>query len=538
LTKKTNKKTTEQYKQELEEYNLKYDTNIKLKEGVEYIGANTKILHTCTCGKDWLVSPSGIINRKSKSSCGLCYTFAEWGIDNLGEDFLKEYWDYEKNNELGIDPWKINYNNYKKFYIFCRKKNYHGSYQISGSDFIRGNRCSYCKGQNSVHPKDSFGQFLIDSFGVTALELYWDYDKNTIDPFKYTKYTNRKVWIKCQEKDYHGSYDILCGEFISGGRCGYCNSRVKVHKYDSLGYLYPQTIEIWSDKNNKSPYEYTPGSSTKVWWKCKECKHEDYPQIIYSAKNCNFGCPECVREKVESRMATTLKQVFKHEDHDTKWEYDIGFRTDKNGVSKYDIYVPRLNLLIECQSEYHDDEIHMARDKLKKQFAIDNKYNYIDLDHRDYSPLEAIQMFFPYIKEMPEYIDDSKNTRRDWDVEEAQRLLDNGYNFDEVAEYVGATKGAISYSIWNNILIKPDDYHQTGTIKIICLSKDYKFVKQYNSVRDATKDLGLANNSAISSCLTKRIRSDTNKVREFAKGYRWMYLVDYENMIKKDDEPP
>ena len=212
-------KTTEQYEKELCNINLTKGTNIRLKDGVEYKGCYEKILHICSCGKDWMASPTSIKSR-SKPNCGLCYTFAEWGIDKLGRDFLEKYWDYEKNN--GVDPWKINYNNYIKVYIFCKKVDYHESYLISCSDFVNGSRCSYCKGDYLVHPKDSFGQFLIDSFGITALELYWDYDKNTIDPFKYTKRTNRKVWIKCQEKDYHGSYDILCGDFVIGGRCGYC----------------------------------------------------------------------------------------------------------------------------------------------------------------------------------------------------------------------------------------------------------------------------------------------------------------------------
>lgn len=158
------KKTTEQYKKELEEYNLKYDTKIKLKEVIEYNGANTKILHICSCGKEWLVTPSGVINSDSKTSCGLCYTFAKWGIDNFGETFLEEYWDYKKNDELEINPWKISYCSETYVYMYCKKKDYHGSYLIMCSHFHRGNRCGYCKGQNFVHPKDSFGQFLIDSF--------------------------------------------------------------------------------------------------------------------------------------------------------------------------------------------------------------------------------------------------------------------------------------------------------------------------------------------------------------------------------------
>jgi len=109
------RKTTKQYKLELEEVNKINNTNIKLKEGIEYEGALTKIWHICSCGKDWFSTPSSIISLKSKS-CGLCCSFAEKGINDLGENFLEEYWDYKTNNELGIDPWKITKQSNKKVY--------------------------------------------------------------------------------------------------------------------------------------------------------------------------------------------------------------------------------------------------------------------------------------------------------------------------------------------------------------------------------------------------------------------------------------
>jgi len=523
--------STEEYIKKLNINNKAKNINIKLKEGTEYKGCYVKILHICSCRKDWMVSPTKVLS-KNKPNCGLCHTFTQWGIDNLGEDFLEKYWDYEKNT---VDPWKINYNNSsQKVYIKCQEKDYHGSYPIRCSDFCKGNRCGYCKGDYLVHPKDSFGQFLIDSFGITALELYWDYDKNTIDPFKHTKYTNRKVWIYCQEKGYHGSYNILCGEFVRGGRCGYCNSRGKVHILDSLGTLYPQVFNIWSDRNKKSPYEYTYGSNLEVWFKCENKKHDDYPRKIYSAKSCNFRCPECVREGVESKMATTLKQVFKHEYLNTIWEYDIGFRTDKNGISRYDIFVPELNLLVECQSEYHDDDKHKIRDKLKKQFAINNGYTYFELDNRDYSPLEAVQLFFPNIKEIPIYIEFDKNTLRNWDLEYAQKLLNNGYSFMDVANEIGINYKALHNTIMREKLIKPQNYHIEG-VKIVCLSKENELVKIYNSVDSAAQDLGASNGTSISSCLTKKPRSDTGKIRKTAFGYKWMYYEDYKKLFFKDN---
>ena len=458
--------TTDQYKLELEKINLSNNTNIKLKEGIEYINRKTKLLHICSCGKDWLVNPRSILSGSRK--CGLCYTFAECGIDNFGEEFLEEYWDYKTNNELGIDPWKISYKSDKIVHIFCKKVDYHGSYPISCINFTSGHRCIYC-GNRKVHSKDSFGQFLIDSFDLITLESYWDYDNNTVDPFKIATHSEKKVFIKCQIKDYHNSYPVMCSHFVVGNRCPYCNGK-KVHILDSLGTLYPETFKTWSDKNKKSPYDYTPDSSKEAWWRCEKGKHDDYPRGISTSKKYGFRCPECSKESLESIMATTLKQTLKHEYPDTLWEFDAGFKTENNYTSRYDIYVIFLNLLIECQSVYHDDDIMKARDKLKKQFALDNNYNYMELDSRDYTPLEAIQLFFPYIIEIPDYIEFDKNTLKDWDNKDAQRLLDEGFTYIEVANALGATYNAICHAISRRILIKPETYVRKG-ISIVCLTK-------------------------------------------------------------------
>ena len=528
-----NKKTTEQYKKELEEVNKLNNTNIKLKDGIEYDGADTKIIHICSCGKEWLVVPSSILFHRSKT-CGLCYTFAEWGIDNLGENFLEKYWDYEKNDKFGIDPWKIGCGSEKIIYIFCQTVNYHGSYPTMSIHFTKGHRCNYCANRK-VHKQDSFGQFLIESFGHNALELYWDYNKNKKDPFTIAKQTDKKVYIKCQEKNYHGSYKVSPAHFVDGKRCSYCNPRKNnVHILDSLGTLHPEVLKVWSDKNKKSPYVYTPSSSKEVWWQCSKGIHDDYPRSISSSKRFHFICPECSRQVLESNMASILKQVFKYEYPNTIWEYDAGFRTSKNGISKYDIYVPRLNLLIECQSIYHDDEESKIRDKIKRKFAIENGYRYMELDNRKYSPLEAIQIFFPHIKEIPDYIDLNTNTLRNWDIKEAQKLLNKGYTYLEVAEEVGTTYNAISHSITNKILIKPKNYIKKGRT-IVCLTKDNNLVKIYESVDLAAKDLKRTNGSSISSCLTKTPHQN-GCIRKTAYGFRWMYLEDYEKMLKEKEK--
>ena len=58
----------------------------------------------------------------------------------------------------------------------------------------------------------------------------------------------------------------------------------------------PMSLDVWSDKNNKTPFDYTKGSSDEVWWKCENGLHDDYYRMISRTVSYNFRCPECGRE--------------------------------------------------------------------------------------------------------------------------------------------------------------------------------------------------------------------------------------------------
>lgn len=53
-------------------------------------------------------------------------SFAEWGINNLDENFLDKYWDWDKNE---LNPYEISYGSHKRVWIKCRNKDYHNSYE-------------------------------------------------------------------------------------------------------------------------------------------------------------------------------------------------------------------------------------------------------------------------------------------------------------------------------------------------------------------------------------------------------------------------
>ena len=108
---------------------------------------------------------------------------------------LNEFWNWEKNE---INPYCISKGSGKKVILKCDKTDYHDDYEVEPYSFLKGCRCPYCSHfHGKVHPKDSFGQWLIDTYGEGAIKKYWS-PKNTLDPFEVAPKTNKKIWILCQ----------------------------------------------------------------------------------------------------------------------------------------------------------------------------------------------------------------------------------------------------------------------------------------------------------------------------------------------------
>jgi len=331
-------------------------------------------------------------------------SFETWCIDNNRQDVL-DRWDYELNY---LNPYDVPSKSSKKYWFKCNI-NIHNSELNGIADLTSGKQINInCKQCNS------FAQWGIDNIGEDFLEKYWDYDKNiNINPWgiNYGNNTkNKRVWIKCQEKDYHGSYKTSCNEFTSNGRCPLCtNQHGKVHPLDSLGTLYPKVLELWSDKNDKSPYEYAPQSSQQVYWKCKDAKHDDYLREIRNSQSCEFDCPYCVAEnnysKLQSKTVTYLEELnykILHENNCTispknmlkvkkiksssklRYDNEIIFPNDKHliievhGCQHYIINSWHIQSAIKNNTSPEEElQYQIDKDKYKEDYAIKMGYEYL-----------------------------------------------------------------------------------------------------------------------------------------------------------------
>ena len=353
------------------------------------------------CGNEYDIRTSSFKRGMNCTNCCNSYknSFAYYIQVELKEG-LNRYWDWEKNI---VNPYCIAKQSNQKVYIKCAKIDYHNSYPVTPSHFYQGNRCPYCNSfaSHKVHPKDSFAQWGIDNIDKEFLTKYWS-PKNTLNPWKIAPQSSNKIWMLCQEKDYHnddGGYPTTCTNFYSGKRCSYC-CKIKVHPKDSFGYLYPQRAKYWSKLNNKSPFEVAPKSNTKYRFYCEDCG-EEFDTFLFSitSNGRSMKCRNCTSSKGEQKIKEYLINNNINFIPQKTFKYLIGIN---NGLLSYDFYLPKYNILVEYQGIQHEEfveEFHKSEegflkqkehDRRKKKYAKDNNMKLLEIWYYDYENIEEI----------------------------------------------------------------------------------------------------------------------------------------------------
>lgn len=214
----------------------------------------------------------------------------DWCVENSRMD-LNDRFDEDKNMCSSKD---VSYKSNKKWWFKCprglHESEQHVMHVVTRNEDVK----LVCKKCNSV------AQVIIDKFGEEYLWARW-HDSNTMSPWDVAYGNSRlKVALQCIEKDYHVYYQTP-QSFCRGIGCSYCNGK-QVHPNDSLAANMPDIINIWSDKNTKSPYEYMLKSNKEVWFKCNNGKHEDYIRSLNNAFQYDYKCPECANDELSERM--------------------------------------------------------------------------------------------------------------------------------------------------------------------------------------------------------------------------------------------
>ena len=313
------------------------------------------------------------------------------------------------NNKLFNLLSEIYENNHIKLKWECLKEDCKEVFYMNWNNIKANKGCSFCTGlqvglSNCLATKNH------------DLAKEWYTTKNgDLTPYNVTAKTHKKVWWQCSKNPEH-----IWDAFINNrnkhlSNCPYCSDRLPTIE-NNLLIDNPILCEEWDyGKNNKKPEEYTSHSSEKVYWICNDCEHKWATRICH--RNNGSGCPECNKSKGEKECKIIfLSKGFIEIAQD---EYDKLLDIDRhnntyfipqktfeglvgvgNGLLSYDFYLPKYNLLIEYQGEFHDGTakiqteeefiIQKEHDRRKKEYALEKEYNFLEIWYWDFDNIELI----------------------------------------------------------------------------------------------------------------------------------------------------
>lgn len=131
---------------------------------------------------------------------------------------LKEEWDFEYNEELGLNPENLSYGSSKKAYWKCE---YGHRYLATINNRTKGRGCSYCSGKK-IDKSNSL------KYNYNLLTLEWG-ENNTIKPEQVTYKSSKVVEWKCSTCENVWSTRIFNRTVIGTG-CPVCSRKKKCKK--------------------------------------------------------------------------------------------------------------------------------------------------------------------------------------------------------------------------------------------------------------------------------------------------------------------
>ena len=290
--------------------------------------------------------------------------------------------------KLDMNRMNVNYNNNNKTIYWLCKCDCNNEELVSVStQCLKNGKVSSCgcnqkeavnnKYKEKALNKVSIADYIINDLckgDKAKLKQWWDFKKNDeleLNPYEITYQSSKKVWIMCQNKEYHESYLTSPSKIVKGCRCPYCSGR-KIHSKDSLGqhivdnYGKDFLDKVWSDKNEVSPFEYTTGTNKKAWWKCSNGKHNEFKRDIASSKRFEFKCPKCndIISYPNKLMQTLLEQL--------EIEFISEYSPNWIKPKRYDFYIPSMNLIIEMDGGWHFKDNNMSGQTIEKSKELDN----------------------------------------------------------------------------------------------------------------------------------------------------------------------
>lgn len=219
-----------------------------------------KVGWVCEKGHRWTAS----IEKRTQRNQGCPYCSGrraipgETDLATVNPDVLK-FWDYEKNDELGIYPTEVKPNSESKAWWKCEKGH---SWEARIHNLNQGRRCPICSSRK-VMP------------GVNDLETInpelakeWHPKKNKdLKPSDVMPHCTKKVWWlgKCGH-EWRADVDHR----TSGRGCPICLGMKALTVERSIFEMVPEIVKDWDKEKNGDlhPRNVSWKANKVIWWKC------------------------------------------------------------------------------------------------------------------------------------------------------------------------------------------------------------------------------------------------------------------------------
>jgi len=174
---------------------------------------------------------------------------------------------------------------------------------------ILGQTCPYCSNKRVGTDYNLAVRF-------PAVAKDWHPNKNgKLTPGDVVPRSNKRVWWRC--KNGH-EWDAVISSRTNGTNCPFCSGR-RARADNNLAVKRPDIAKEWhpTKNGNLTPFNFTPGSGRKVWWKCE--KGHEWDARIANRATLGRGCPYCSNKAVgnDNNLAVKFPAVAK-EWHPTK----------------------------------------------------------------------------------------------------------------------------------------------------------------------------------------------------------------------------
>ena len=221
---------------------------------------------------------------------------------------------------------KVEYVNAKtKVCIICP---IHGEFFQTPTHHLSGYGCPKCRYIKSGNKKrKNKEQFIEESRKIHG-------NKYNYSKIEYRR-LDEKICIICPE---HGEFWQLPGNHLKGHGCPICGGNKKY----TLEEFIKKANQIHGDKYDYSNVKYI-NANTKVCIICKE--HGEFWQTPNCHINRHQGCAICD----ESHLEADIRQLL----IDNNIEYIQEYNCKWLGKQFADFYLPKQNVIIECQGEGH-----------------------------------------------------------------------------------------------------------------------------------------------------------------------------------------